>query len=54
MFDAFIDRLEKPLAEPVIVTVADKVMDAQVACVRCAGAIIENALCAALYMKAKQ
>jgi hypothetical protein len=43
-FDAFIDRLEKPLSEPVIVTIADKVMDVQVACVRRTGAIIEHGL----------
>lgn len=44
-FDDFLDRLEMPLSEPVIVTMADKVMDVQVACVRRAGAFIQHALC---------
>lgn len=44
-FDDFLDRLELPFSEPVIVTMADKFMDAQVVCVRRAGAIIQQTLC---------
>lgn len=43
-FDDFLNRLEMPLSEPVIVTMADKVMDVQVACVRRAGALIQQTL----------
>jgi hypothetical protein len=44
-FDDFLNRLEMPLSEPVIVTIADKVMDVQVACVRHAGAFMQRTLC---------
>jgi hypothetical protein len=44
-FDDFLNRLEMPLSEPVIVTIADKVMDVQVACVRHAGALMQRTLC---------
>ncbi len=47
-FDDFLNRLEMPLSEPVIVTLADKVMDVQVACVRHAGAFIQRTLCAVM------
>lgn len=47
-FDDFLYRLEMPLSEPVIVTMADKVMDVHVACVRRAGAFIQRTLCAAM------
>jgi hypothetical protein len=47
-FDDFLNRLEMPLSEPVIVTMADKVMDVHVACVRRAGAFIQRTLCAAM------
>lgn len=43
-FDDFLNRMERPLSEPVIVTLADKVMDVPVACMRCAGALIEQTL----------
>lgn len=43
-FDAFLDRLERPLSEPVIVTMADKIVDVQIACVRRAGIIMEQSL----------
>lgn len=43
-FDDFLDRLEMPLSEPVIVTVADRVVDLQVACVRRTGALMEYTL----------
>jgi hypothetical protein len=47
-FDDFLDRLERPLSEPVIVTMADKFMDVQIACVRCAGAFVQETLHAAM------
>ncbi|MFH1080891.1 MAG: hypothetical protein V1766_11665 [Pseudomonadota bacterium] len=43
-FDDFLNRLEMPLSDPVIVTMADKAVEAQVACVRRTGAIIQQAL----------
>jgi hypothetical protein len=43
-FDDFLNRLELPLSEPVIVTMADKAVDAQVACVRCAGVLIQHTI----------
>lgn len=43
-FDDFLNRMEMPLSEPVIVTLADKVMDVPVACMRCTGALIEQTL----------
>jgi hypothetical protein len=47
-FDDFLNRLEMPLSEPVIVTLAEKVMDVPVACMRCAGALIEQTFCVAM------
>ncbi|MBA4395781.1 MAG: hypothetical protein C0394_00100 [Syntrophus sp. (in: bacteria)] len=44
-FDDFLNRLEMPLSEPVIVTVADKVMEVPVVCVRRAGALMQHAMC---------
>lgn len=43
-FDDFLNRLEMPLSEPVIVTLADKAVEAQVACVRCAGVLIQHTI----------
>jgi hypothetical protein len=43
-FDDFLNRLEMPLSEPVIVTMADKAVGAQVACVRCAGVLIQHTI----------
>lgn len=48
LFDDFLNRLERPVSEPVIVTFADKVMDVQVACVRRTGLLMEQALCIAM------
>lgn len=45
-FDDFLNRLEMPLSEPVIVTMAEKVVDVQVACARRAGAFMQQAICA--------
>lgn len=53
-FDDFLNRLEMPLAEPVIVTMADKVADMQVACVKCAGALIEQTLRMAMPVNAPE
>ena len=47
-FDVFLSRLEMPLSDPVIVTMADKAVSMQVACVKCAGDILEQALCLAM------
>lgn len=44
-FDDFLNRLEMPLSEPVIVTMADKAVAVQVACFRCAGDLLEQAIC---------
>ena len=52
-FDDFLNRLERPLCEPEIVTFADKVMDVPVACVRHAGLFMEQALCIAMPAKAR-
>jgi hypothetical protein len=43
-FDDFLNRLEMPLSEPVIVTMADKAVEAQIACVRCAGVLIQHTI----------
>jgi hypothetical protein len=53
-FDDFLNRMEMPLSEPVIVTLADKVMDVSVACIRCTGALIEQTLCVAASVNAPE
>lgn len=47
-FDDFLDRLERPLSEPVIVTMADRAIEAQIACVKYSGTVIQRTLCAVM------